>query len=36
VSFPDYYQNLFLSSIFLPTGLLMLTIGILKLKSKII
>lgn len=26
--FPDYYQNLFLSSIFLPTGLLMLTIGI--------
>jgi hypothetical protein len=35
-SFPDYYQNLFLSSIFLPTGLLMLTIGIFKLKSKII
>lgn len=27
-SFPDYYQNLFLSSIFLPTGLLMLTMGI--------
>jgi hypothetical protein len=27
-SFPDYYLNLFLSSIFLPTGLLMLTIGI--------
>jgi hypothetical protein len=26
-AFPDYYQNLFLSSIFLPTGLLMLTIG---------
>lgn len=28
VSFPNYYQNLFLSSIFLPVGLLMLTIGI--------
>nr|WP_315158209.1 hypothetical protein [uncultured Flavobacterium sp.] len=27
-SFPNYYLNLFLSSIFLPTGLLMLTIGI--------
>lgn len=27
-TFPDYYQNLFLSSIFLPLGLLMLTIGI--------
>jgi hypothetical protein len=35
-SFPDYYQNLFLSSIFLPTGLLMLTIGIFKLKPKYI
>ncbi|MDR6843896.1 hypothetical protein [Flavobacterium granuli] len=35
-SFPDYYLNLFLSSIFLPTGLLLLTIGISKLKSKII
>ena len=35
-SFPDYYFNLFLSSIFLPTGLLLLTIGISKLKSKII
>jgi hypothetical protein len=35
-SFPNYYLNLFLSSIFLPTGLLMLTIGIFKLKSKII
>ncbi len=35
-SFPNYYQNLFLSSIFLPMGLLMLTIGIFKLKSKII
>lgn len=36
VSFPNYYQNLFLSSIFLPMGILMLTIGIFKLKSKII
>ncbi|MBF4471010.1 hypothetical protein [Flavobacterium sp. HJJ] len=27
-SFPDYYLNLFLVSIFLPVGLLMLTIGI--------
>ncbi|QKJ62759.1 hypothetical protein [Flavobacterium sp. M31R6] len=27
-AFPNYYQNLFLSSIFLPAGLLMLTIGI--------
>lgn len=35
-SFPDYYLNLFLSSIFLPVGLLMLTIGIFKLKPKII
>jgi hypothetical protein len=35
-SFPDYYQNLFLSSICLPAGLLLLIIGILKLKSKII
>lgn len=34
-SIPNYYLNLFLSSIFLPTGLLMLTIGITKLKSKI-
>lgn len=34
-SFPDYYQNLFLSSIFLPTGLLLLLIGIFKLKSRI-
>jgi hypothetical protein len=32
-SFPDYYQNLFLSSIFLPTGLLMLTMGILFKKK---
>jgi hypothetical protein len=36
VSFPNYYQNLFLSSVFLPIGLLMLTVGIFKLKSKII
>ncbi|HEU4789747.1 MAG TPA: hypothetical protein VFS71_08690 [Flavobacterium sp.] len=36
VSFPDYYKNLFLLSIFLPTGLLMLTIGIFKFKPKII
>jgi hypothetical protein len=35
-SFPDYYLNLFLGSIFLPTGLLMLIIGIFKLKTKII
>jgi hypothetical protein len=35
-SFPNYYLNLFLSSLFLPTGLLLLTIGIFKLKSKII
>ncbi len=35
-AFPDYYQNLFLSSIFLPAGLLLLIIGIFKLKSKII
>ncbi len=35
-SFPDYYQNLFLSSIFLPTGLLMLTVGIFKYKPQII
>lgn len=35
-SFPNYYQNLFMSSIFLPMGLLMLTVGIFKLKSKII
>lgn len=35
-AFPNYYQNLFLSSIFLPAGLLMLTIGVFKLKSKII
>ncbi|PVX45089.1 hypothetical protein C8C85_0859 [Flavobacterium sp. 103] len=35
-AFPNYYQNLFLSSIFLPTGLLLLTIGVFKLKSKII
>ena len=34
--FPDYYQNLLLSSICLPVGLLMLTIGIFKLKPKII
>jgi hypothetical protein len=34
--FPDYYQNLLLSSICLPVGLLMLTIGIFKHKSKII
>jgi hypothetical protein len=27
-TFPNYYQNLFLSSVFLPMGLLMLTIGI--------
>lgn len=33
---PAYYQNLLLSSIFLPVGLLMLTIGIFQLKSKII
>jgi hypothetical protein len=35
-AFPDYYQNLFLSSICLPAGLLLLIIGIFKLKSKII
>lgn len=35
-SIPDYYLNLFLSSIFLPVGLLMLTVGIFKLKPKII
>ncbi|WP_264564452.1 hypothetical protein [Flavobacterium sp. N3904] len=35
-SFPDYYQNLFWASIFLPAGLLLMTIGIFKLKSKII
>lgn len=35
-AFPNYYQNLFYSSIFLPLGLLMLTIGIFKLKPKII
>jgi hypothetical protein len=35
-SFPDYYQNLFLSSICLPAGLLLLIIGIFKLKSKFI
>ncbi|WP_281226569.1 hypothetical protein [Flavobacterium aquiphilum] len=35
-SLPDYYLNLFLSSIFLPVGLLMLTVGIFKLKPKII
>ena len=34
--FPDYYQNLLLSSICLPVGLLMLTIGLFKLKPKII
>ena len=34
--FPDYYQNLLLSSICLPVGLLMLTIGIFKHKPKII
>lgn len=33
-SFPNYYQNLFLSSIFLPAGLLMLTLGVFKLKPK--
>ncbi|PJJ09209.1 hypothetical protein CLU83_2545 [Flavobacterium sp. 1] len=35
-AFPNYYQNLFFLSIFLPAGLLLLTIGIFKLKSKII
>jgi hypothetical protein len=35
-AFSNYYLNLFLSSVFLPAGLLMLTIGIFKLKSKII
>jgi hypothetical protein len=35
-SLPGYYQNLFLSSICLPVGLLMLTIGVFKLKSKFI
>jgi len=35
-SLPDYYLNLFLSSIFLPVGLLILTVGIFKLKPKII
>jgi hypothetical protein len=33
-AFPDYYQNLFLCSIFLPAGLLLLSIEILKLKQK--
>jgi hypothetical protein len=33
-AFPNYYQNLFLSSIFLPAGLLLLYIEILKLKQK--
>jgi hypothetical protein len=33
-SFPSYYQNLFWASIFLPAGLLLLTIGIFKLKLK--
>lgn len=31
---PNYYQNLFLSSIFLPAGLLLLSIEILKRKQK--
>ena len=35
-AFPNYYQNLFLSSIFLPAGLLLLSIEILKLKQKTI
>ena len=35
-AFPNYYQNLFLSSIFLPAGLLLLSIGILKLKQKLL
>ena len=33
-AFPNYYQNLFLSSIILPAGLLLLSIEILKLKQK--
>ncbi|HEX8014697.1 MAG TPA: hypothetical protein VF465_05640 [Flavobacterium sp.] len=33
---PNYYQNLFLSSIFLPAGLLLLSIEILKRKQKLI
>lgn len=33
-AFPNYYQNLFLSSIFLPAGLLLLSVEILKLKQK--
>ncbi|MBP1223004.1 hypothetical protein [Flavobacterium sp. 1355] len=31
---PGYYQNLFLSSIFLPAGLLLLSVEILKIKRK--
>jgi hypothetical protein len=34
--FPCYYQNLFWASIFLPAGLLLLTIGIFKLKPNYI
>jgi hypothetical protein len=33
-SFPNYYLNLFLSSVFLPMGLLMLTIGIFSHAKK--
>lgn len=35
-SFPYYYQNLFWASIFLPAGLLLLTISVFKLKPKYI
>ncbi len=35
-AFPNYYQNLFLSSIFLPAGLLLLSVEILKLKQKLL
>ncbi|EJL63420.1 hypothetical protein [Flavobacterium sp. CF136] len=35
-AFPNYYQNLFLSSIFLPAGLLFLSVEILKLKQKLL
>lgn len=35
-SLPNYYQNLFLSSIFMPAGLIMLSVKIVKLKPKTI
>lgn len=33
---PDYYENLFMASVCLPVGLLMLITGIVKLKTKLI